>query len=121
VYLLIVLISIIDDFNKKLLKNKFLKYIAYVVFSFKIQKDLFYILEYRNCTSACAILVNKSLQIKGKNKVINCKNNRDYAYYINIIYVNILIKNIGISQREVGLKKMYEKRILDYSSFLNQG
>jgi hypothetical protein len=104
VYILIVIISIIQD-NYQFLKNyKYIKYILLVIDLLKINKDISIILEYRNNVSVLSILIKKSInQIKERNTLIN-----NYGFYVNEIYSNIL----------VGFNNEEKKRIIDYQNKL---
>jgi hypothetical protein len=104
VYILIVIISIIEDNYQKLRNYKYIKYILLIIDLLKINKDITIILEYRNNVSVLPILIKKSINtIKVKNSLIN-----NYAFYVNEMYSNILI----------GFNNEGRKRIIDYNSEL---
>jgi len=107
-YILIILISILDDSKfkyKKYINIKLIYYILYIIESLNLNKDILLILEYRSRASIFAILIKNGIkEIKDRNNKIN-----KYAFEINIIYKNALIG----SQKE-----MLEKLIIDYDSEL---
>jgi hypothetical protein len=107
-YILIILISILDDSKfkyKKYINIKLIYYILYIIESLNLNKDILLILEYRSRASIFVILIKNGIkEIKDRNNKIN-----KYAFEINIIYKNALIG----SQKE-----MLEKLIIDYDSEL---
>jgi len=104
VYILIVIISIIEDNYEILKEYKYMLYILLIIDLLKINKDISILLEYRNTVSVLSILIKKSInQIKERNTLIN-----NYAFYVNEIYSNIL----------VGFNNEGKKNIIDYNSLL---
>jgi hypothetical protein len=104
VYILIVIISIIEDNYEILKEYKYIKYILLIIDLLKINKDISIILEYRNNVSVLPILIKKSINtIKERNTLIN-----NYGFYVNEIYSNILI----------GFNNKGKKNIIDYNSEL---
>jgi hypothetical protein len=82
IYILIVIVSIIDDNYLTLRNYKFIKYVLLIINLLKINKDIILILRYRNIVSLFSILIKKSLnQINNNKSIIN-----KYAFIINEIY-----------------------------------
>jgi hypothetical protein len=107
--MLFIVISLLDDNAKKLVEVKYVKYLAYGVSLLNLDKNLAFVLECRNKTSIFAILIKKGLdRIMDRNSKIN-----KYAYYINIIYVNVLPMMVGT---EEGFQ--FGKKVMDYDIFL---
>jgi hypothetical protein len=108
IYILIILISILDDSKLKLKKHQdkvIVYYILYIIELLNFNKDIWLILEYRSRVSIFAILIKKGIkEIKDRNNKIN-----KYVFEINTIYQNILIDS------KDGLS---EKSIIDYNSKL---
>jgi hypothetical protein len=100
-----VVISLLDDNLKKLAEIKYAKYVAYGVSFLKLNKDLLFMLEYRNRVSICAILIKKGIgKITDRNSLLN-----RYAFSINFIYASLLL---------VGNVNCKEKEIVDYNNLL---
>jgi hypothetical protein len=108
IYILIILISILDDSTLRLKKyqdKKLIYYILYIIELLNLNKDIWLILEYRSRVSIFAILIKEGIkEVKDRNNKIN-----KYAFEVNIIYQNILIDS------KDGLS---EKSIIDYDSKL---
>jgi hypothetical protein len=81
-----VVISLLDDYYKKLVNIRYVKYVAYGISLLGLDKDLVRVLAYRNKVSICAILIEKSV---GNIKKVVDRNSpvSRYAYYINYAYV----------------------------------
>jgi hypothetical protein len=104
VYILMIMISIIEDNYEILKEYKYIKYILLIIDLLKINKDISIIFEYRNNVSVLSILIKKTIsQIKERNTLIN-----NYGFYVNYIYSNIL----------VGFNNDVRKNIIDYNSLL---
>jgi hypothetical protein len=106
VYILIIIISILDDNRHKLKNYKFFKFILNFIGLLRFNKDFTFILEYRNKISILVIIIKKSVNIiEGRKSKIN-----NYAFQLNDLYSNILFRSIG---------KLYlNKSIIDYKDKL---
>jgi hypothetical protein len=88
---------------------KYAKYLAHGISLLRLNKDLLFILEYRNKVSICAILIKKGIDsITDRSSPIN-----KYVYYINIMYVNFLLISESV---EEGFE--FGKEVVDYGCFL---
>jgi hypothetical protein len=88
---------------------KYAKYLAYGISLLRLNKDLLFILEYRNKVSICAILIKKGIDsITDRNSSIN-----KYVYYINIVYVNMLLISVSVAD---GFS--FGKKVIDYDNYL---
>jgi hypothetical protein len=116
--------SLLDDYKENLREYR---YIYYILYKLKINKDLTYIKEYRNRVSIFGILINRSLRkVYEKNSKIN-----KYAYNINYIYKNVLVSPISNiikikeeleenekDEADIKGNMISDKRIYDYDSLL---
>jgi hypothetical protein len=108
VYILIVIISILDDNRHKLKNYRFFKFILNFVGLLRFNKDFTFILEYRNKVSILVIIIKKGVNIiKGrKSKINNC------AFQLNDLYSSLLLR----SRDNLFLDKL----IIDYKSKLKE-
>jgi hypothetical protein len=108
-YMLIVIISILDDNGQKLKNYKIFKFILNFIGLLRLNKDLTFILGYRNKISTLVIIIKKSVNvIEGRKSKIN-----NYAFQLNDLYSNILFRSVG---------KLYlNKLIIDYKDKLKDG
>jgi hypothetical protein len=115
VYILIVVISLLEDYYQTLKQYKSIKLIEYILLFInilKINKDFFFILEYRNKASIFVILIKRGInQIKGRNSKIN-----NYAFYINYMSRNILLNSHNDTNDINDISQ--DKVIIDYQSKL---
>jgi hypothetical protein len=109
VYILIVIISILDDNRHKLKNYRFFKFILNFIGLLRLNKDLTFILGYRNKVSTLVIIIKKSVNvIEGRKSKIN-----NYAFQLNDLYSNILFRSIG---------NLYlNKSIINYKDRLEYG
>jgi hypothetical protein len=109
VYILIVIMSILDDNRQKLKNYKIFNFILSLIGLLRLNKDLSFILEYRNKASILVIVIKKSVNIiTDRKSIIN-----NYAFQLNEIYSSILLR----SRDNV----FSDKSIIDYEDELKEG
>ena len=109
VYILIIIMSILDDNRQKLKNYKIFNFILSIIGLLRLNKDLSFIFEYRNKVSTLVIIIKKSVNIiRNRKSIVN-----NYAFQLNNIYSSILLRSRD--------NLFLDKSIIDYKDKLKNG
>jgi hypothetical protein len=109
VYILIIIMSILDDNRQKLKNYKIFNFILSIIGLLRLNKDLSFIFEYRNKVSTLVIIIKKSVNIiRNRKSIVN-----NYAFQLNNIYSSILLRSRD--------NLFLDKSIIDYENKLKEG